>query len=299
MPRTCNFGRSQGIPIHHARRSRFRFQALATSLNVCVLRACGYGDDILSRSGENRSGFMVRVGCAGWNIPRSSAQLFPSGDSHLERYSQCLNCCEINSSFHRPHKPSTWERWAESVPTGFLFSVKAPKAITHDASLSCAPDVLSAFLKQIRYLGNKLGPILIQLPPSRSFDPVVAKEFLSLLREQHAGDVVLEPRHSTWFEQNADELLKQFRIARVAADPTYAPGGATPAGYAELVYYRLHGSPRRYYSSYSAEFLETLAARLMQLETGTQAWCIFDNTASGAAAPDALQLRRQLHRGAQ
>jgi uncharacterized protein YecE (DUF72 family) len=239
---------------------------------------------------------MFRVGCAGWNIPRSSAQLFASGNSHLERYSRCLYCCEINSSFHRTHKPSTWQRWAESVPTGFLFSVKAPKAITHEVSLSCAPDVLAAFLKQIRYLGDKLGPILVQLPPSHSFDPVVAKKFFSLLRQQHAGDVVLEPRHRTWFEQNPDDLLRQFRIARVAADPTCAPAGAIPGGYPEPVYYRLHGSPRRYYSSYSAEFLEMLAARLALLATGPQVWCIFDNTASGAAVPDALELLRQLER---
>jgi uncharacterized protein YecE (DUF72 family) len=237
----------------------------------------------------------VRLGCAGWNIPRSSAHLFASGDSHLERYSRSLNCCEINSSFHRPHKPSTWERWAQTVPRGFLFSVKAPKAITHEARLSCEPDVVSAFLKQVRYLGDKLGPILIQLPPSHRFDPVISKSFFSLLRDQYPGDVVLEPRHSTWFEQNADDLLRQFRIARAAADPTYAPAGAHPGGYAEFVYYRLHGSPRRYYSSYSPEFLEGLAARLEQLATGAQVWCIFDNTASGAAATDALELRRKLH----
>jgi uncharacterized protein YecE (DUF72 family) len=149
----------------------------------------------------------VRVGCAGWNIPRSAAEHFASGRSHLQRYSHSLNCCEINSSFYRPHKPSTWERWAESVPTGFRFSVKAPKAITHEASLSCGRDDLSAFLRQIDYLGDKLGPILIQLPPKRWFDPAVAKRFFSSLREQHSGDEVLEPHHSTWFEQSSDDLF--------------------------------------------------------------------------------------------
>ena len=182
------------------------------------------------------------------------------------------------------------------MPTGFLFSVKAPKAITHEASLSCGADVLAAFLKQIRYLGDKLGPILIQLPPRHSFEPTLAKQFCSMLREQYAGDVVLEPRHSTWFEQNADDLLKHFRIARVAADPTCAPAGAIPGGYAEPVYYRVHGSPRRYYSSYSAQFLEVLAARLCELTTGAQVWCVFDNTASGAATTNALELCQQLHR---
>src|SRR5450755_4504686 len=92
-----------------------------------------------------------RVGCAGWNIPRQAAGHFASRGSHLERYSQAFNCCEINSSFYRPHKKETWERWASSVPAGFRFSVKAPRAIAHEAKLNCSSEVLSAFLEQIEF----------------------------------------------------------------------------------------------------------------------------------------------------
>jgi len=94
----------------------------------------------------------IRVGCAGWNIPRQAIAHFASAKNHLERYSQVLNCCEINSSFYRPHKMETWERWAQTVPAGFHFSVKAPRAITHEAKLNCRPEMLLAFLQQIKLL---------------------------------------------------------------------------------------------------------------------------------------------------
>jgi uncharacterized protein YecE (DUF72 family) len=117
----------------------------------------------------------VRVGCAGWNIPRRSASHFKSEGTHLERYSRTFNCCEINSSFYRPHKYSTWERWAAAVPREFQFSVKVPRTITHEARLECEPEDVAAFLKQVSFLGQKLGVLLVQLPPSCSFDPVIAK----------------------------------------------------------------------------------------------------------------------------
>src|ERR1700728_5240094 len=107
----------------------------------------------------------VRVGCAGWSIPQLAAAHFASRGSHLERYSQAFNSCEINSSFYRPHKKETWERWARSVPAEFQFAVKLPKSITHEAKLVCGLEILSPFLEQIACLGKQLGPVLVQLPP--------------------------------------------------------------------------------------------------------------------------------------
>ncbi len=172
----------------------------------------------------------VRVGCAGWNIPQQVAAHFGSRGSHLERYSQEFNCCEINSSFYRPHKKETWERWASSVPAEFRFSVKAPKTITHDLRLNCTSDVLSAFLEQIICLGDKLGPLLFQLPPSLECDYARTRKFLSLLRRNFSGDVVWEPRHASWFVGRGDNLLKEFHIARVATDPGCVPASTRPVG---------------------------------------------------------------------
>jgi uncharacterized protein YecE (DUF72 family) len=167
----------------------------------------------------------VRFGCAGWSIPRNAAH-FACVGSHLDRYAQVFNSCEINSSFYRPHKQETWERWAKSVPAEFRFSVKAPKTITHEAKLNCSSEVLSEFLEQIKFLGDKLGPVLIQVPTSLEFDRTRAGEFLTLLRQNYGGDVVWEPRHKSWFSNRVDDFLKEFHVARVAADPACGPTAA-------------------------------------------------------------------------
>jgi uncharacterized protein YecE (DUF72 family) len=172
--------------------------------------------------------------------------------------------------------------------------VKAPRAITHDARLDCTSQVLSEFLQQIILLRNKLGPVLFQLPPSLALDLVIAKKFLSLLRENYSGDLVLEPRHATWFDDSADNLLREFKIARVAADPACVPAAGLPGGLSDLVYFRLHGSPRRYYSAYAAEYLSTLAAQLATFASTAQVWCVFDNTASGSAIQNAMELTAAL-----
>ena len=178
----------------------------------------------------------------------------------VDRYSEFFNCCEINSSFYRSHKPDTWERWASSVPVGFRFSVKLPKTITHESKLSSDAGILSPFLQQIHLLKYKLGPVLIQLPPSLQFDFARSKTFLTLLRDIYPGPVALEPRHSSWFEDRADHLLQEFHVARVAADPPCVQIAGMPGGHASLVYFRLHGSPRKYYPAYSSDFLKRLAA---------------------------------------
>ena len=194
------------------------------------------------------------------------------------------------------HKKETWGRWARSVPAGFRFSVKAPRTITHEAKLNCSSEVLSAFLEQIKFLREKLGPVLIQLPPSLEFDHTRARKFLSLLRGRFSGDVVWEPRHASWFEDQGDNLLKEFQIARVAADPACVPAATRPGGLASLAYFRLHGSPRRYFSAYSGDYLNMLAAQLASLVAGARAWCIFDNTASGSAVQNAFELTAELRK---
>ena len=233
---------------------------------------------------------VIYIGCAGWNIPRHSIAHFEREGTHLERYSRTFNCCEINSSFYRPHRYSTWERWSASVPNEFRFSVKVPRTITHDVELNCSQEELTAFLKQVSCLGQRLGPLLVQLPPSCAFNYVVAKRFFALFRERHNGDIVLEARHGSWFETEADDLLKEFTVAGVAADPACVPLAGQPTGHSQLSYFRLHGSPRRYYSSYPISFLQDMAKLLVDLANEARVWCIFDNTAAGFAAPNALEL---------
>jgi uncharacterized protein YecE (DUF72 family) len=237
----------------------------------------------------------LRIGTAGWTLPREWREQFPGAGSHLERYAERFAGTEINSSFYRPHRRTTYARWGSSVPEDFRFAVKVPRAITHDQRLVAADVLLEVFLEEARGLGARLGALLVQLPPSLSFDAGIAEEFFGTLRGQYAGDVACEPRHETWFGAGAERLLASFSVARVAADPARWPAAAVPGGWPDLVYLRLHGSPRMYYSAYTPEFLDATATLLRaHLARGARCWCVFDNTALGAAAGDALRLAARM-----
>jgi uncharacterized protein YecE (DUF72 family) len=188
----------------------------------------------------------VMVGTAAWSIPAQHADGFPAEGSHLERYSRRFPAVEINSSFYRPHRPSTYQRWASTVPAHFRFAVKVPKEITHLRRLADIDEPLERFLSEAGALGEKLGPLLVQLPPGFAFDERRVSAFLERLRGRTQGDVACEPRHRSWFTAEAERLLSEFRIARVAADPALVPAAAEPGGWPGFAYHRLHGSPRMY-----------------------------------------------------
>jgi uncharacterized protein YecE (DUF72 family) len=238
---------------------------------------------------------VVHIGSAGWNIPRQHRERFATAGSQLQRYASRLNAVEINTSFYRPHAAATYERWAAAVPTSFRFAVKIPKLITHDRALARAREPLARFLDEIAGLGPALGPLLVQLPPSFGFEPRRVGRFFELLRGRHAGPVVCEPRHATWTSPAASRAFEAFRIARVAADPPRAAGLEVPGGWPGIVYYRWHGSPRPYFSPYSVADIDHLASAI-QLPVET--WCIFDNTGSGSAAGNALDLTARIDEAA-
>jgi uncharacterized protein YecE (DUF72 family) len=230
----------------------------------------------------------VRVGTAGWALPAPLRDQFGAGESNLARYATRFDCVEINSSFHRRHRASTWARWAESVPDGFRFCAKLPKTITHVAKLREVDALLAEFIEDSSGLGEKLAVILVQLPPKLAFEPEVALPFLAALRGATPARIVCEPRHPSWFDDAPDRHLAEFGIARVAADPAPVAAAADPGGDTSFHYWRLHGSPQIYRSSYDAARLTDYAAQMQRAAGG--AWCIFDNTASSAATGNALAL---------
>ena len=234
----------------------------------------------------------MRIGCAGWSIPSRHAHLFGEGESHLARYATRFDAVEINSSFYRSHADKTYARWASSVPRGFRFSVKLPKAITHDMRLRGTGNALSEFAEEVTALGTRLGGVLVQLPPSRVFDARVTDTFFSMLRRRLAASVACEPRHASWFEPRVDALWQRYGIARVAADPARLAVAAQPGGAGRWTYWRWHGSPRMYYDSYDEDCIQTLAqSMLMQSSRTRPGWSIFDNTAAGHAIANAARLQ--------
>jgi len=233
------------------------------------------------------------IGCAGWSLPSTSRPLFGAGDSMLARYATRFNATEINSSFHRPHRRDTYARWAASVPAGFRFSVKLPRAITHDARLRGVGPELDRFASEVDGLGRKLAMLLVQLPPSLAFDARTASTFFAMLRRRFDVGIACEARHASWFAPSAQAVWERHGIARVAADPPVPDGAARdPGGDTRVRYWRWHGSPRVYYSAYDDDALRTLAGAVR--DAGGTRWTIFDNTAHGHAVTDALRLHSML-----
>ena len=236
----------------------------------------------------------ISIGTAGWSIPRLSAARCPAEGTHLQRYSRIFNCTEINSCFHRSHARATYAKWASATPPEFRFAVKLPRTITHDQKLRRSRAALQRFLTETDGLGPKRGPILVQLPPSLNFEPRVAARFFEMLRAEYEGPVVCEPRHETWFSVAAERMLLRHRVARAAADPPPAAGADSSGGWSGLVYFRLHGSPRKYWSAYDLRYLDALADALRAVPESADAWCVFDNTASGAAFENAWEMQKRI-----
>lgn len=231
----------------------------------------------------------VLVGTAGWSIAREAADRFPTEGSSLTKYAERFSVVEVNSSFHRPHLEKTWARWRDEVPRDFQFSVKIPKEISHQRKLVECDEALASFARQVEHLREKLGVLLLQLPPKLNFELAKAEAFLSRLSGLELANLACEPRHPSWFSAPATHLLTQYKVARVAADPDVTGLGASPGAWSGLKYWRLHGSPQIYRSSY-ADRLPAIAQGMKSNEFEFGSWCIFDNTASSAAISDALAL---------
>jgi len=258
----------------------------------------------------------VTIGIAGWALPRADAELFPpaSFGSNLARYAAVFDAVEINSSFYRPHRPETYERWADSVPAGFRFAAKLPRSVTHEKRLQDVEAELDRFAAEAGALGEKLGWILVQTPPSLRFDPAAVAALFAGLAERFgarrpAGGkrrngpgpgaqsqrqvcVACEARHGSWFGDEATALLREMEVIRVIADPPAGEPGPFIATAGQAAYVRLHGSPLIYRSIYESERLAQVAAWLRKQHAETLV--IFDNTMSGTQVRQAVQLRQML-----
>lgn len=221
----------------------------------------------------------------------------------MHRYSRLFQCTEIKSSFHRSHSAQTYAKWAATTPRAFRFAVKIPQTITQECALKRARKPLEQFPQEVKGLGTQLGPLLVQLRPSLEFESRTARTFFSLLRELHTDAVVCEARHASWFTSNAIGVLIDHVIGRVAADPEIlaaaselggrvgiGPGSASRAR--TTIYYRLHGSPRKYWSVYEPQQIARWAKALNVARRRADDWCMFDNTAGGGAFENLRQMMR-------
>jgi uncharacterized protein YecE (DUF72 family) len=237
----------------------------------------------------------IHIGLAGWSeaVGRHRASFptaFDPTATALAKYATAFGFVEINASFYRQFRAETYAKWADDVPESFRFSVKMHRLITHYTRLKNAA-LLEPFFESIAGLGKKLAVVLVQLPPSLIFEPAAARTFFDALRARHAGPVACEPRHESWRLKEASALLSDHHIGLVRIDIPTAEREA--GGNDAPIYVRLHGAPRRYYSSYASEQLMQLA-EFLRLNPSRRRFVVFDNTASSAAVRNGLELTHLL-----
>lgn len=226
---------------------------------------------------------MPIIATAAWSIPKAVADRFALEGSALSRYASVFGGVEVNSTFYRRQKTSTFARWAESVPDSFRFSVKLPKEISHTRAMKDIAQPFGTFLADIAPLADKQGPLLCELPPSLAFNADVLNTAFEVIRKTYDAPIVIEARHKSWASAKALDLLKTYAIDRVLADPAPvwpAEDFAVPPRYT-----RLHGKPKIYYSSYTEDEIRSFSELM-----APDSWCVFDNTASGAAIENPLTM---------
>ncbi|MBC7428517.1 MAG: DUF72 domain-containing protein [Bacteriovorax sp.] len=223
------------------------------------------------------------IGTASWTIPNNEIDSFTPEGTHLERYSRVFNGVEINTSFYKDHVPKSYDKWALGTPESFRFSVKLNQRFTHTCEDASAIDLASC-LEGISQLQKKWKVLLVQFPAGKKFDAGNMKRMYKVIRKHFNGLVALEPRNLTWISSEAVELMNDFDITKVIADPEKCPG----IDVGEKKYIRLHGSPEIYRSSYSNEYLDKFYDQMKNMHHDS--WCIFDNTTLGHATTNALAL---------
>jgi uncharacterized protein YecE (DUF72 family) len=286
---------------------------------------------VTSRQGARRPGVPaaaeVRVGTSGWRYPSWRGDFYPRGlrqRDELAHLSRQLTAVELNGSFYSLQRPKSYQSWADQAPEGFLFAVKGSRFITHLRRLTDVDVALANFFASgILALGEKLGPLLWQLPARQAFDEDLLARFFALLPRTtqeaavlagHHADTLaadrvltattvdrpirhaLEPRHESFRSARALDLLRAHDIATVISDSA----GTWPvidAVTSDLVYVRLHGDRELYASGYSREALEGWRERVQQwVGAGLDTHVYFDNDARGHAPHDARALLELLGR---
>jgi uncharacterized protein YecE (DUF72 family) len=235
----------------------------------------------------------VRIGTSGWNYPHWRGAFYPPGlpsSKWLEFYAHHFDTVEINATFYGRPKPSTFEKWYQSTPPGFLFAVKASRYITHIKRLKNVKEPISRLYQDITPLREKLGAILFQLPPNLAFDEKQIKAFLELL--DTTIPTAIEVRHESFHTRKFFQLLEEHNVAFCISDTAGKYPSLAYEITADFTYIRLHGSRVLYASCYTREELETWARRI--LSWGVKAYVYFDNDAHGYAPQNARELKEIL-----
>ncbi|WP_447974299.1 DUF72 domain-containing protein [Nitrospira sp. Kam-Ns4a] len=240
------------------------------------------------------------VGTSGWNYPGWRGTFYPEdlpSRRYLAFYAGEFGTTEVNYSFYHLPKPQTYANWAAQVPEGFVFAVKASRLVTHIKRLKGVEEPWGKFVEHARALGERLGPILLQFPPSWAKDEMRLAAFLALAQEAAQGKtglrLVFEFRHESWFVEPVYRLLRRHGAALCIADsPRYPRRDVMTADFA---YFRFHGRTKLFASRYTeAELAAEARAMRRFLKNGLDVYAYFNNDAEGHAVANARALKALL-----
>ena len=236
----------------------------------------------------------IRIGTSGWTYRHWQGRFYPqelSPRKWLEYYCQFFDTVELNSPFYRIPNRRTFESWRKRTPPDFLFSVKASRLITHVRKLRGAEEEIRWFFSEVEGLGEKLGPVLFQTPPSLKADLEALKAFRHSLPP---GRYAFEFRHPSWFRPEVYGVLEENGASLCIADSPRFPKERIAIG--KFLYLRLHGSQRLYASLYSRDELMQWADFILRaMDSGIEeVFCYFDNDYEAYAVRNALELKEIL-----
>jgi len=234
------------------------------------------------------------IGTSGWHYEHWWHRFYPgelAKAKWLEFYTRHFTTVELNNSFYRLPSETAFANWYDSSPANFTFAVKVSRFITHIKRLRNSEEAVENFVTRAKILGEKLGPLLYQLPPNMHRNDEALESFLSILPQDMRH--VVEFRHQSWLEEAVFETLRKYNVGLCVFDmPSFTcPLVAT----ADFAYIRFHGSAGLYSSCYSDEELADWAKRLTDLATNlNEIYVYFNNDAEAFAVRNALTLGNYL-----
>lgn len=241
----------------------------------------------------------IHVGCSGWVYKHWRAIFYPERLPQrlwFERYAEEFDTVEINNSFYRLPSGDTFEKWRKQAPQGFCYAVKANRFLTQAKKLKDCGEPLDRMMRAVRQLGDRLGPMLYQLPPKIKINLERLESFLRILPEDVTS--VFEFRNSSWYAPGTFSLLERYGASFCVHDMPGSNSERIAVG--PVVYVRFHGGEGKYWGRYSDERLLSWTDWLIdQTRCGRTCWCYFNNDVNGHAIEDARTLKamvRQMSR---
>ncbi len=241
----------------------------------------------------------IYIGTSGWTYDDWEKSFYPfdiKRSEWLKYYSKHFNTVEINVSFYHQIKDGVYEKWRKIVPQNFIFSVKISRYLTHIKKLNEPKEPWERFINNVKFLGRKLGPILVQLPPNFKVNIEKISNLLKIIPSKYK--IALEVRNNTWFTSEVYNILKKHNASLVLADSEECPS-LTKAKFlnkeitANFIYIRMHGPGNLYSSKYTITQLKRLAKNIELLRRKTkEIYVYFNNDTNAYAIENAIQLKK-------